>query len=225
MICRRSPDGGRAPTSRAASEHGVLGRRPEAARPGGGARGRPRLALARDHPVRRRGGRGRRTDGRFVDAAVRHTAGTAGALSLIPLEDVLGQVEQPNLPGTIDEHPNWRRRLPGPRRHCWTRPKSPPIDAIAAVGMTTPRAMTSHAARDDAAAIAQGLHLRRCRGAGAVHGSARRQPSLCLADPDGAAGLDAWLRRGRPDARQSRNSAAKTGSGGWWRRCAPRAWG
>jgi 4-alpha-glucanotransferase len=22
-------------------------------------------------------------------------------------------IEQPNLPGTIDEHPNWRRRLPG----------------------------------------------------------------------------------------------------------------
>jgi 4-alpha-glucanotransferase len=22
--------------------------------------------------------------------------------------------EQPNIPGTIDEHPNWRRRLPAP---------------------------------------------------------------------------------------------------------------
>lgn len=32
-------------------------------------------------------------------------------LVLIPLEDVLGLVEQPNIPGTIDEHPNWRRRL------------------------------------------------------------------------------------------------------------------
>ena len=28
------------------------------------------------------------------------------------LEDVLGVVEQVNVPGTIDEHPNWRRRLP-----------------------------------------------------------------------------------------------------------------
>ncbi|MBZ0271305.1 4-alpha-glucanotransferase [bacterium] len=27
-------------------------------------------------------------------------------------EDVLGVVDQPNLPGTIDEHPNWRARLP-----------------------------------------------------------------------------------------------------------------
>lgn len=27
-------------------------------------------------------------------------------------EDLLGMVEQANLPGTIDQHPNWRRRLP-----------------------------------------------------------------------------------------------------------------
>jgi 4-alpha-glucanotransferase len=30
------------------------------------------------------------------------------------LEDALGVVEQVNLPGTIDEHPNWRRRLAVP---------------------------------------------------------------------------------------------------------------
>jgi 4-alpha-glucanotransferase len=49
---------------------------------------------------------------RVVDAAVRFIAKTELPLSLIPLEDLLGQVEQPNLPGTITEHPNWRRRLP-----------------------------------------------------------------------------------------------------------------
>jgi 4-alpha-glucanotransferase len=27
------------------------------------------------------------------------------------VEDALALVEQPNLPGTLDEHPNWRRRL------------------------------------------------------------------------------------------------------------------
>jgi len=32
---------------------------------------------------------------------------------LLPLEDALGVLEQANLPGTIDTHPNWRRRLPG----------------------------------------------------------------------------------------------------------------
>uniref|UniRef100_UPI00131F30D2 hypothetical protein n=1 Tax=Mycobacterium tuberculosis TaxID=1773 RepID=UPI00131F30D2 len=29
-----------------------------------------------------------------------------------PVEDALGLEEQANLPGTIKEHPNWRRRLP-----------------------------------------------------------------------------------------------------------------
>ena len=30
---------------------------------------------------------------------------------LVQLEDVVGESEQANLPGTTDEHPNWRRRL------------------------------------------------------------------------------------------------------------------
>tara|TARA_R110002020_G_scaffold58372_8_gene160082 strand:+ start:4029 stop:6125 length:2097 start_codon:yes stop_codon:yes gene_type:complete len=49
----------------------------------------------------------------FADAAIAHVGATACELAIIPLEDVLGLVEQPNLPGTIDEHPNWRRRMPG----------------------------------------------------------------------------------------------------------------
>ncbi|MEM9604142.1 MAG: 4-alpha-glucanotransferase [Pseudomonadota bacterium] len=39
------------------------------------------------------------------------TAST-GSLMVIPLEDLLGMTEQVNLPGTIDQHPNWRQRLP-----------------------------------------------------------------------------------------------------------------
>jgi 4-alpha-glucanotransferase len=50
---------------------------------------------------------------RFVDAATRHVAGAASDVVIIPIEDLLGLDEQPNLPGTMDEHhPNWRRRLP-----------------------------------------------------------------------------------------------------------------
>jgi 4-alpha-glucanotransferase len=49
-----------------------------------------------------------------VDAALRFISRTSSPLSLAPLEDVLGEEEQPNLPGTIDQHPNWRRRTPGP---------------------------------------------------------------------------------------------------------------
>lgn len=37
---------------------------------------------------------------------------TPAMLQLVQLEDLLGLVEQSNLPGTVDEHPNWRRRLP-----------------------------------------------------------------------------------------------------------------
>ena len=47
-----------------------------------------------------------------VDAAVRHVGRAACELALLPVEDALGLTEQPNLPGTLDEHPNWRRRLP-----------------------------------------------------------------------------------------------------------------
>lgn len=49
-----------------------------------------------------------------VDAAVHFVAQTPCALAMIPLEDIIGLDEQPNLPGTLDEHPNWRRRLPAP---------------------------------------------------------------------------------------------------------------
>ena len=45
-----------------------------------------------------------------VDAAVKFIAATPSPLVILPLEDALGLTEQPNLPGSIDEHPNWRRR-------------------------------------------------------------------------------------------------------------------
>ena len=39
-------------------------------------------------------------------------ARTQSRLMAISLEDLLGVVDQPNIPGTVDEHPNWRQRLP-----------------------------------------------------------------------------------------------------------------
>jgi 4-alpha-glucanotransferase len=47
-----------------------------------------------------------------VDAAIAYVAASACPLAIAPIEDLLGLEEQPNLPGTIDQHPNWRRRLP-----------------------------------------------------------------------------------------------------------------
>lgn len=48
----------------------------------------------------------------IVDAAIVHVGGAACSLVLLPTEDIIGEREQPNLPGTTDEHPNWRRRMP-----------------------------------------------------------------------------------------------------------------
>lgn len=69
--------------------------------------------------------RARSADVAALDAACRDVTGATGPaawmafaagspspLALLPAEDALGLVEQPNLPGTVDTHPNWRRRLP-----------------------------------------------------------------------------------------------------------------
>lgn len=47
-----------------------------------------------------------------LDASVRFLGHTRAPLVLLPLEDALGIEQQANLPGTIDTHPNWSRRLP-----------------------------------------------------------------------------------------------------------------
>jgi 4-alpha-glucanotransferase len=54
---------------------------------------------------------------RAVDAAIKFTAQAPAPLALIPIEDMLGLLDQPNLPGTVDQHPNWRRRLNQPASH------------------------------------------------------------------------------------------------------------
>jgi 4-alpha-glucanotransferase len=63
-------------------------------------------------------------DGAAVaDAACAFLGKTASALALLPIEDALALPEQPNLPGTTDEHPNWRRRLPGMSAELLDRPE------------------------------------------------------------------------------------------------------
>jgi 4-alpha-glucanotransferase len=54
----------------------------------------------------------RETGGVGLDPMHAHLGRLASALVALPIEDILGLAEQPNLPGTIDQHPNWRRRLP-----------------------------------------------------------------------------------------------------------------
>jgi 4-alpha-glucanotransferase len=50
----------------------------------------------------------------LVPAVTQWLAQTPSILALTQIEDILGMVEQANLPGTVDEHPNWRRRTPLP---------------------------------------------------------------------------------------------------------------
>jgi len=50
----------------------------------------------------------------FATAATAYTAAAPLPLTIVPMEDLLGLLEQPNLPSTIHTHPNWRRRLPAP---------------------------------------------------------------------------------------------------------------
>jgi ABC-type glutathione transport system ATPase component len=48
----------------------------------------------------------------MVRAIYTYLARTPSWLLAVQLEDVLDVLDQANLPGTVNEHPNWRRRLP-----------------------------------------------------------------------------------------------------------------
>ncbi|KAA2214878.1 4-alpha-glucanotransferase [Teichococcus oryzae] len=57
-----------------------------------------------------------------ADAAAAFIGRAQCDLALLPLEDAVAAVEQPNLPGTVDEHPNWRRRLGPPVERLFADP-------------------------------------------------------------------------------------------------------
>ncbi len=46
-----------------------------------------------------------------ADDIIAHVASAGSMLVGVQLEDVIGEIEQANLPGTMHEHPNWQRRL------------------------------------------------------------------------------------------------------------------
>ena len=49
-----------------------------------------------------------------VDLSLAFVARSPSPLMVVPVEDLMARTAQPNLPGTVDEHPNWRRRHPVP---------------------------------------------------------------------------------------------------------------
>lgn len=59
----------------------------------------------------------------LAQAIAAYLASTPAKVAVLQLEDLLGVREQANLPGTIDEHPNWRRKLPLPLESIATDPR------------------------------------------------------------------------------------------------------
>jgi 4-alpha-glucanotransferase len=49
----------------------------------------------------------------MLDGCAAFLGHTPAPLVLLPMEDALGLVEQANLPGIVERHPNWQRRWPG----------------------------------------------------------------------------------------------------------------
>ncbi|HEY1749684.1 MAG TPA: 4-alpha-glucanotransferase [Caulobacteraceae bacterium] len=75
-----------------------------------------------------------------VDAAVALVAATPCPAAIVQAEDLAGLAEQPNLPGTIDEHPNWRRRLPPTESFFGAAPVRRRLAALRAARPRTPGA-------------------------------------------------------------------------------------
>src|SRR5690606_31796742 len=61
-----------------------------------------------------------------LDACIRFLGRTPAPLVIVPLEDVMAEMEQPNLPGAPDSHPNWRRRWPLPASRMLEQPGGRP---------------------------------------------------------------------------------------------------
>lgn len=47
-----------------------------------------------------------------LDPILAAVADAPAPLLIVPMEDLAGLADAPNIPGTVDEHPNWRRRMP-----------------------------------------------------------------------------------------------------------------
>jgi 4-alpha-glucanotransferase len=58
----------------------------------------------------------------LVEAVHCYLAASPCRMLLVQLEDLAGEIEQMNLPGTIDEHPNWRRKLQWTLDHLFHEP-------------------------------------------------------------------------------------------------------
>ncbi|MDM0052421.1 malto-oligosyltrehalose synthase [Variovorax sp. J22R115] len=58
-------------------------------------------------------------DAPAIAAVHGYLAAAPSKVMMVQLEDALGEVEQPNLPGTTYQHPNWRRKYTQPVEALW----------------------------------------------------------------------------------------------------------
>lgn len=84
-----------------------------------------------------------------VDEALAFVASTPAPLVTYPLEDLLALAEMPNLPGSIDEHPNWRRRLAVPVSELFDDDSF--VDRLLAVDQARQKSAQPKAAAQDTA--------------------------------------------------------------------------
>jgi 4-alpha-glucanotransferase len=57
-----------------------------------------------------------------VDSAIAFVADAPTPIALVALEDIVGTTEQPNVPGSLDGHPNWRHRFDLPSEELLHQP-------------------------------------------------------------------------------------------------------
>jgi 4-alpha-glucanotransferase len=74
----------------------------------------------------------------LADAILAYLARSEARLTLVQLEDVLGETEQANLPGTTDGHPNWQRRCSRSLEEVRTDPGLPRVAALIREGRRRP---------------------------------------------------------------------------------------
>jgi 4-alpha-glucanotransferase len=64
------------------------------------------------------------------EAILVYLARSRSRLALVQIEDITGEAEQANLPGTNDEHPNWRRRISEPLEALFAGPTLARVAAL-----------------------------------------------------------------------------------------------
>ena len=79
---------------------------------------------------------GQRRDVVPLQAILHFIARTPSRLLMVGIEDLIGVEDQANLPGTVNEHPNWRRRLPMTLEQIEADPRA--VDAVRILGAERP---------------------------------------------------------------------------------------